>query len=403
MGKDVRAEVLKDAATFAKHWIDIQSLRASLSVESDVLLNPVHFLAATDSTRRSCSVVVWRGDRLIGLMYATQHYLKGIATGYAIGGDYSGRGLLLCSAPEESLVLRESVRQMVSDGVHSLHLRFLPRDGKLAKVKGLKYKTFDAVIPGDLLQLQPDYEDFLSTLGKHTRRNIRACIRKTEQIGIAFVPSLSKEEYDCAVERLNSETDFPADPLKLARDERLLLLHDGERMGLRAEDGTIIAVMCGFRQGDRFHLMTQLNDSNYERLSLSLVLRAYVTKHLIENGLAYLHFMGGSSLSFGRYCQPENYRSIFIDRRAGLAAAAKALASRVVRVMQSFGKAVPESLAVICNGHLDDASLTERTVLRPAAMLLSQRDSQPKDGQAVTGADVPGEPQRPLLRVRASI
>ena len=393
MQAKIRSEMLRDAKVFARHWAEIQALRSRLSVELDVLLDPIHFLTSTDDTRRSCSVAVWRDEELVGVVYATQHYMKGIATGYGVGGDYSGRGLLLCSAADESSVLREAMRRMTSDGVHSLHLRFLPRGAEIAPVRGLKMKTFDAVIPGDVLPLQPDYEQFLSTLGKHTRRNIRAFVRKTEQAGIEFVPSLSQEEYDSAVERLNSATDFPAEPLHLSRDERLLALHEGERLGLRAADGTLIAVMCGFRKGGKFHLLTQLNDAHYERFSLSLVLRGYVTKHLIAHGVQCVHFMGGSSLSFGRYCRPENYRSIFVDRKSGIAAMIKVLASRVVTMLQIRGKSIPEMLAVICNGHLDDALLTERTALRPAAMLLSQRGA---------GDDEPSE-ANPLLRARASI
>lgn len=402
MEKGVRSEVLKDAAMFARHWDAIQNLRSSLSVEADVLLKPVHFLAATDDTRRSSSVAVWRGERLVGLMYVTQHYIKGIATGYAIGGDYSGRGLLVCSASDERLVLREGMRRMTREGIHSLHLRFLPRYEPVVRVKGLRIKSLDAVIPGDLLRLKPDFEEFLGTLGKTTRRNIRACLRKIEQAGIVFVPSLSQLEYDSAVERLNAETDFPADPLKLARDTRLLLLHEGERVGLRTADGQIIAVLCGFRKGDRFHLMTQLNDANYEKLSLSLVLRAYLTKFLIEGGIDTVHFMGGSSLSFGRYCEPEKYRSIFADRKAGVAAAIKPLANRLVRLLEGLGKAVPEMLKVICSGHLDDASLTQRTALRPAAMLSSQRQAGSPEGDAPP-TDAPEANQSPLQRARASL
>jgi hypothetical protein len=325
MQTQTQSKILLDAQSFAAHWNELQELRRGLGVESDVRLNPIHFLTATDDTRRSCSVAVWREAKLIGVLYATQHYLKGLATGYGIGGDFTGRGLLLCSAADESYVLCAAIRQLTSEGVHSLHLRLLPRGEAVAPVRGLKMKTLDAVIPGDLLPLLPDYEEFLSGLGKHTRRNIRAFTRKTELEGIEFVTLLGKLEYDLAVERLNSETDFPADPLRLARDERLLELHGGERLGLRDSEGTLVAVMCGFRKGGKFHLLTQLNDVKHERLSLSLVLRGYVTKYLIEEGLTCLHFMGGSSLSFGRYCQPENYRSIFVDRRNGSAAAVKRL------------------------------------------------------------------------------
>ena len=395
MQSQTKSKMLRDALGFASHWDEIQDLRRRLGVESDVLLNPLHFLTTVDDTRRSCSVAVWRDKKLVGVTYATQHYMRGLATGYGIGGDFTGRGLLLCSAADESFVLREAMRRMTSEGVHSLHLRLLPRDENIAPVSGLKMKTLDAVIPGDLLPLQANYEEFLSGLGKHTRRNIRACTRKTEQAGIEFVSSLTKVEYELSVARLNAETDFPADPLRLARDERLLELHAGERLGLRDAEGTVVAVMCGFRKGGRFYLLTQLNDVRHERLSLSLVLRGYVTKYLIEEGLTGLHFLGGSSLSFGRYCQPENYRSIFVDRRNGSAAAVKVVASRVVRLMQNLGRAIPEKLAVLCNGHLDDALLSERTVLRPAAMLLSQRSAR--------GEGEPASASNPLLRVRASV
>ncbi len=338
------------------------------------MLNPLHFLAATDEIRRSCSVACWRGDRLIGILYATEHHIKGIGTGYAIGGDYSGRGLLLCSPSDERLVLRECMKRMVADGVHSLHLRFLPVDNSKFALRGLAMKFLDALIPGDRLELKSSFEEFLSSLGKHTRRNVRACIRKTEAVGIVFAPSLTKQEYETAVERLNAETDFPADSLRLARDERILELHGGgERMGLRRPDGTLIAVMCGFRLGDRFHLLTQLNDAYYERLSLSLVLRGYAVGRMIDTGYTELQFMGGSSLTFGRFCQPETYRSIFVDKQGGIAAALKHVCTTAAWLLSRIGRPVPETLAVLCSGYLEERRLSERTALRPAAMLFERR------------------------------
>ena len=370
----MRTVTLRDGSAFVRLWDEIAFLRLSLGVRHDVMLNPLHFLAATDEIRRSCSVACWRGDRLIGILYATEHHIKGIGTGYAIGGDYSGRGLLLCSPSDESLVLRECMKRMVADGVHSLHLRFLPVDNSKFALRGLAMKFLDALIPGDRLELKPSFEEFLSSLGKHTRRNVRACIRKTEAVGIVFAPSLTKQEYETAVERLNAETDFPADSLRLARDERILELHGGgERMGLRRPDGTLIAVMCGFRLGDRFHLLTQLNDAYYERLSLSLVLRGYAVGRMIDTGYTELQFMGGSSLTFGRFCQPETYRSIFVDKQGGIAAALKHVCTTAAWLLSRIGRPVPETLAVLCSGYLEERRLSERTALRPAAMLFERR------------------------------
>jgi hypothetical protein len=373
---DLLTRTLRDAAAFVPHWDEIHQLRRDLSVESDVLLNPLHFLAATDGTRRSCSVACWRSGRLIGVLYATEHCVKGLGTGYAVGGDYSGRGLLLCSAADEQDVLTACMERIFRDGVHSLHLRLLPRERTRFALPGMKVKFLDAVIPGDRLLLKPTFQEFLGSLGRHTRRNVRACTRKTQAAGIEFVPSLSREEYESAVARLNAETDFPADPLRLARDERLLALHGGgQRFGLRDAGGKLIAVLCGFSLGARFHLLTQLNDLGFERLSLSLVLRGAAIGHLIETGHTELQFMGGSSLSFGRFCQPENYRSIFVDRDSGLAAAVKRLCSAWVRLTAGPGTPVAETLAFLCSGYLECSRLSDRTALRPAAMVMRQRSA----------------------------
>ena len=372
----VSTRTLKDATAFVHLWDEIAALRESLGARPDVLLNPLHFLAATDDTRRSCSVACWRGTRLIGLLYATEHHLKGLRTGYAIGGDFSGRGLLLCAPQDENLVLRECMKRMVADGIHSIHLRFLPKDDSKFVLRGVGLKFLDALIPGDRMELHASFEEFLGSLGKHTRRNVRACTRKTEAVGIKFAPSLTKKEYDAAVERLNAETDFPAEALRLARDERVLELHGGgERLGLRNSDGKLVAVMCGFRLGERFHLLTQLNDTAYERLSLSLVLRGYAVEHMIDTGYRELQFMGGSSLTFGRFCQQETYRSIFVDKKIGVAALVKQLCGAAVRLISRTGRPVPETLAVLASGYLEEHQLSQRTALRPAAMVLQQRQA----------------------------
>jgi len=72
----VISRTLGDAAAFVAIWDEIAALREALGVRNDVMLDPLHFLASTDDTRRSCSVACWRGTRLIGILYATEHLLK---------------------------------------------------------------------------------------------------------------------------------------------------------------------------------------------------------------------------------------------------------------------------------------------------------------------------------------
>jgi hypothetical protein len=365
----IRTETLSDARSFVRYWDEIDALRREVGAKDDVLQDPLHFLAATDDTRRSCSVACWEGDALIGLVYATQHYVRGVATGFSIGGDYVGRGLLLSHREREAAVIKASIEKILSGGVHSLHLRVLRRTDEKTPVPGTRMKYLDAVVPGDRMILTGSFDEFLGTLGKHTRRNIRNYIRKAASAGIGFVPSLTREEYEAGVHRLNTSTAFPVEEARLLRDERLLAFHSGsQRMGLRDEHGNWVAILCGFSQKDRFHLLTQLNDVGFEHLSLSVVLRGRMVESLISSGHAELQFMGGTSLSFGRFCAPQRYRSIFIDKQRGLAAVAKHLGSRTLELMARMGRPIPKTLEMICSGYLEEWRLMERTAVGPAAV-----------------------------------
>jgi hypothetical protein len=370
---NIRTETLCDAAAFVQYMDKITALRTEVGVEDDVLLNPLHFLTATDDSRRSSSVACWQGDRLIGVMYTAERYVHGIRSGYAISGDYTGRGSLLCQPEHEAAVVKSSIEEMVGRGIHSLHLRLLPRDETKVVVAGMDMRYLDARIPGDRMALRSSFDEFLSRMGKHTRRNVRYYTRKAKAAGIEFVPFLTKAEYAAGVARLNEGTTFPAEPLWLARDERLLELHQGgQRFGLRGPDGNVVAELCGFTQGSRFHVLRQLNDANFERLSLSTVLRGFCVEHLIASGHTELQFMGGSSLSFGRFCVPQIYRSIFVDKREGVTAAAKRFGCKMVKLTALMGRPVPETLKVICNGHLEEWRLVERTALGPARIVFPE-------------------------------
>ena len=369
----MRTATLRNAKSFAAHWDEIAGLRRDLGMEDDALLDPLHFLTTLDATRRSCSVACWRGREFIGLVYLTERHVWGMGTGYAIGGDFCGRGLLLCRAEDEAAVIKAAIEEVVAGGVHSLHLRMSPRDARKTVVDEMEMKYLDALIPGDRLALQPDMPSFLAGLGRRTRRNVRYYMRKSQAAGIVFDPSLTMKEYEEAVKRLNAGTDFPAQRLRLKRDERLLTLHgSGQRMGLRGADGTLVSVLCGFRRGRRFHLLTQLNASSLDHLSLSTVLRGHAIEHLIDSGQTELQFVGGTSLSFGRFCAPQLYRSIFVDRTKGASASIKRLSGALLKGAARLGQPAPELLKLICNGRLEEWRLTERTAVGPAAVLRAQ-------------------------------
>ena len=75
---------------------------------------------------------------------------------------------------------------------------------------------------------------------------------------------------------------------------------------------------------------------------------------MINAGYRELQFMGGSSLTFGRFCRQETYRSIFVDKNVGLAAFIKQICSTAVRLISRTGRPVPETLAVLASGYLEE-------------------------------------------------
>lgn len=389
----LRTETLKDVHDFVNCWDKIADLRREVGLEDDVLLNPLHFLAATGDTRQSCSVACWQGDALIGLMYATEHRIRGARTGYAVGGDYVGRGLLMCRAEFEAAVITASIRHMAAHGIHSIHLRLVPRETSTPVLPGIRIRCLDGLIPGDRMLLPEDFNGFLATLGRHTRRNVRNYMRKAERAGIRFVSSISQREYQAAVDRMNGEATYRLDAVRLARDERLLSLHSGaQRFGLRSADGQFVAVLCGFTQSNRFHLLTQLNDVHWESLSLSLVLRGHTVGHLIACGHTSLQFMGGASLSLGRFCIAQRYRSIFVDKTSGVAVAVKRLGSKAVELSTFAGKPVSEILRNICSGYLDDVQLVQRTALGHALLVFPEGDSVEEAELAAVARGAPANP-----------
>jgi hypothetical protein len=368
----IRCEILISARDFVRIWQPLSVLRRALGSEQDVLTDPLHFLCATDATRRSCSVACWMGEELIGVVFATSHYALGVPTGYAIAGDFTGRGSVLCRPEHQSLVVESATRCMMQHGVHSLHLRISPAVDEQLKLSGLVVKQLYEHVPGDLIALPGSYDRFFTSLGSNTRRNIRRYTRRAAAAGIVFAGRVSASDYAAAVERLNRRSGFSVGAHRIARDKRLIELHCGEHFALRAANGQIVAALCGFSRNGRFHLLSQTNDAGLPDLSLSLVLRGFVIEHIIAAGHTELQFMGGSSLILGRFCAPLSYRSIFVDRPHPILTFVKRLASRIVDRLIAGRKHVPFVLELFCGSYLADSRLAERTALMPAAILRQQ-------------------------------
>lgn len=369
-GSGLRTTLLRSADDFARISGAISELRRSTGAGDDLYTDPEYVLTCADRMRRPCSVACWRGEELVGVLFAFQHYLmRCVPTGYVAAGDYSGRGAMIARCDFSAAVVSAAVERLKRAGAHSVMLRITPALSGPLRLGDGRSTGFHEIIPGDRLPLAETYTDFLGGLGKHTRRNLRYYTRRVASAGISFDPDVPEAEYTAAARVLNTSAEFPIVGRRLARDLRLMQRYQGQRFALRDASGAIVAVLCGFAANGRFYLLSQVNDARLAPLSLSLVLRGFTIEHLIGQGVRELQFMGGTSLALGRFCERLNYSSYFVERPHFFFSPLKRTAALLVEVLDAFDRPVPASLDALCGAYLTPGRLAARTPLRPAALV----------------------------------
>jgi hypothetical protein len=296
---------------------------------------PEYFLSQLSINARPSVVVCREGSAIVGVVYAYELLLRGFPTGWVFGGDEMGRGLVVCKPTREREILDLSCEHLVQNGIHAARLSWQCREqvfpGLKSKSRDLNTTTDIRYRPiGDLLTLPIDYQDFLKTLGSHTRRNLRYYRRKAEAMGIRYVPSLSRVEYEDAVRRLCHSVNFSHSAERSERDERFFeLVEQPVLIGLRNRNGDYVSVLAAIQFGSRIHVLSQLNDSTLGRLSLSLVLRSYLLEGAIERGCRSIHFLNGISPMLGRYSTPVTLQLISVDKSNSVSHWMKLAAGRI--------------------------------------------------------------------------
>jgi hypothetical protein len=86
--------------------------------------------------------------------------------------------------------------------------------------------------------------------------------------------------------------------------------------GLKDDQGRWISVAAGSYLDSRPVLFYQVNnDQEFERLSLSVVLRAYLIEDFIKKGASELVFWAGAGTILGRYCVYAPALAVSLDKR----------------------------------------------------------------------------------------
>jgi hypothetical protein len=333
-----------------------ERLMLSSIARPNITYTPSYFLFRLESSQLPCVVTCWEGGHLTGILYASEFSWLGVRTGWAFGGDYCGRGLLLAGPEREVEILAAASGHLLEHAVHAARFYWSPHRAETAPVlshtgPSLRFRdSLQQREEGDWLQLPSSYEEFLNRLGSHTRRNLRYFRRKSEQGGYAFAPALSPAEYERAVHGLNAAADYAAEPARADRD-RSFFAHFGSPVfaGIRAPNGDLVSVLSGVAVGTHFHVLTQLNHLALRKLSISLVLRGYVIENLIRAGFTTIHFVEGASRMLGQFCDPVVLHTLTFDRTPSLVVPMKQLGSGIARLLRSYGRRVPIRLQFMAN------------------------------------------------------
>ncbi len=336
------------------------ALLAQSTIEQpDATYTPDYFLPRVGASRLPRVVTCSENGKLVGVLYADELCIFGVRTGFAFGGDHCGRGLVLAAAEREAEVVATACQHLMANGIHAI--RFYWRASGRETIPVLPLHASGVKVwcssqyreEGDWLQLAPTYEEFLTRLGSHTRRNIRYYRKKAEEQGYTYVPSLTRDEYHGAVHRLNQIADYPIEPDREERDRRFFKqFRQPVLAGLRAPSGELVSVIGGVVAGEHLHVLTQLNDLSLRKLSISLVLRGYLIEDLIARNFTSIHFVNGASAMLGRFCEPVLMRTLSIDRKRSLFHPVKQACSRFARALKSHGRRVPVRLQYLVGSYM---------------------------------------------------
>jgi hypothetical protein len=255
-------------------------------------------------------VVITRVGEVAGVVYAKERKIAGIPTGLVFIDTALDTILTDNSLTREELVEKAVNRLFENRRIRGLRL-FIPPDA--AEHRAVQSVVASKSLEGcyadinhhAFLGLAATYPQFLQAFGKHSRRNFRYYRRGFEAAGGQYTGEMTFEEFRRAAVRLGSKHVVGANAEGL--DRALNMLATVQRpllTGLRL-NGEYISVLGGWHEPDKSTVFVQLNDDrDYPKMSLSVVLRAYLIEELIGQGVRKLLFwagMGEPYLSQGEF------------------------------------------------------------------------------------------------------
>jgi hypothetical protein len=162
---------------------------------------------------------------------------------------------------------------------------------------------------GATIVLEKTFDETLTAMGKHTRRNLRHYRRKAEEELMCSFESDVKSSLSMArLIELNRASTHPVANVVLERRYNTMKALDGLYcVGVKTPDGQWISLLGGRRHHGVSEIDWQMNRGGLDKYSVGTVIRSYLIDYEIEIGTGRLFFEGGT---------PHSMRLAFISEKA---------------------------------------------------------------------------------------
>lgn len=275
--------------------------------------DPLFFLASIETEVWIPRVVsVEEAGKVVGILYAKERKYAGVPLGILFA-DGSLGSMTVADQHRREGILETAIRKLWElPGVRSLRVLVPPdscedvafRRSFAAEAGRTVDVRYSAVENHCVLDLPEDYECFLNSLGKQSRRNFRYYRRRAERAGWKYVDGMSPIEFREIALRLLAKDVVGADQSGLTRALNMLSCTNRPILiGLKSDDGEWVSILGGWYEYDRAVVFCQMNnEKDYPDSSLSIVLRGYLIESLIQNRVSKLLFWAGIGAPLRRHC-----------------------------------------------------------------------------------------------------
>ena len=279
---------------------------------------------------------------LAGAVLLLEYRIAGLNTGLVATGDSFGVRTVIGPATLRAQIAAEACAAMLTHGARIVLASFKqpyqhPTPLTLARATDCLWAMQTRAVQ-DHLPLAPTYDATLAQLGKRTRNHLRYYRRRLQNAMPCTFHADAAELIDRASLPLINSRSLKPQP----QDTFDLQFHTaanssgGFISGLRANDGTWLSLVGGWRQAGTTWIQWQSNAAGYEEHSLSTALRSFLIEQEISRGTRQLAFHGGTAHSMSHAFPVEQVVDLIARRASPLHAAVVRLLPHLYRLSPSL-------------------------------------------------------------------